>query len=150
MPFGLSNAPATFERLMESVLAGLQWQICLNYLEDIIVIGKSFEHMLVNLSKVLERLEAFGLKLNAKKCTLFAKEDEYLGHVISSNGVTTEPKKVKSVRDWPVPTASKEVRSLLGLCGYFRRFIEKYAEKAKPLTHPTEKRHDFVWTNERL
>lgn len=87
-----------------------------------------------NSSKVLEKLEAAGLKLRAKKCTLFAKEVEYLGRIISSKGVSTDPKKVKSLRDWPVPTTAKEMRSFLGLCGYYRRFIEKYAEKAKPLT----------------
>ena len=74
MPFGLSNAPATFERLMETVLAGLQWQICLIYLDDIIVIGKSFENMLENLSKIFEKLEGASLKLKAKKCSLFARE----------------------------------------------------------------------------
>lgn len=91
-----------------------------------------------NLSKVFEKLKAAVLKLKAKKCTLFAKEVEYLGQVISSKGVSTDPKKVRSVRDWPVPSTVKEVRSFLGLSGYYRRFIEKYAEKAKPLTHLTE------------
>lgn len=83
MPFGLSCAPATFERLMESVLAGLQWDICLVYLDDIIVTSKTFENMLENLGKVFERLKKANFKLKAKKCCLFAKEVIYLGHVIS-------------------------------------------------------------------
>ena len=148
MPFGLSNAPATFERLMETVLAGLQWQICLIYLDDIIVIGKSFENMLENLSKIFEKLEGAGLKLKAKKCSLFAKEVEYLGHVISSKGVSTDSMKVKAIKDWHMPTTATEVRSFLGLCGYYRRFIEKYAEKAKPLNRLTEKQNSFVWNED--
>ena len=93
MPFGLCNAPATFERLMETVLAGLHWHICLIYLDDIIVTGKSFENMIENLSTVFDRFKESGLKLKARKCTLFATEVEFLGHLVSPKGISTDPKK---------------------------------------------------------
>jgi hypothetical protein len=97
MPFGLKRAPATFERLMETVLAGLQWDICLIYLDDVIVLGRSFEDMVTNLRKVYDRLLAAGLKLKAKKCHLFCKKVVYLGHVISEAGIATDPEKTKIV-----------------------------------------------------
>ena len=87
MPFGLCNAPATFERLMETILAGLHWQICLIYLDDVIVTGKTFQDMVNNLGRVFERFYQAGLKLKPRKCTLFAKQVEFLGHVISEDGI---------------------------------------------------------------
>ena len=87
MPFGLCNAPATFERLMETVLAGLHWQICLIYLDDVIVIGTTFEDMIKNLSVIFERLQQAGQKLKARKCKLFGKSVEFLGHIITETGV---------------------------------------------------------------
>ena len=84
LPFGLCNAPATFERLMETVLAGLNWQICLIYLDDIIVHGESFEAMLTNVDSVLCILQDAGLKLKPRKCQLFKNEVEYLGHIVSA------------------------------------------------------------------
>jgi hypothetical protein len=100
MPFGLKGAPATFERLMETVLAGLQWDICLIYLDDVIVLGRSFEDMVANLRKVYDRLLATGLKLKAKKCHLFCKKVVYLGHVISEAGIATDPEKTKIVESF--------------------------------------------------
>ena len=100
MPFGLCNAPATFERLMETVLTGLQWDICLIYLDDIIVIAKSFEEMLENLEKVFLRLSLAGLKLKEKKCHIFAEQVQFLGHTISPNGIATDPKKIEIIKEW--------------------------------------------------
>ena len=121
MPLGFCSAPATFQRLMETVLAGKQWEICLVYLDDVIVYGESFEQMLNNLQTVFDCLAKAGLKLKPKKCTLFAKEVRYLGHVVSQSGVSTNPDKISAVQNWPVPVSVKEVRSFLGLCGYYRR-----------------------------
>ena len=98
MPFGLCNAPATFERLMESVLRGVQWQICLVYLDDIIVVGKTVESMTVNLTQVFDRLLAAGLKLKARKCSLFSTKSEYLGRIVSQQGITTNPDKIRVVQ----------------------------------------------------
>ena len=148
MPFGLCNPPATFERLMETVLAGLHWQICLIYLDDIVVTGKSFENMVENLSKVFERFREAGLKLKPKKCHLFATEVEFLRHVVSAEGIQTNPKKTESIKNWPTPTCVKEVRSFLGLCSYYRRFIYQFSDIAKPLHNLTKKGQAFLWTEE--
>lgn len=148
MPFGLCNAPATFERLMETVLSGLQWQVCLIYLDDVIVYGKTFEEMLHNLELVFEKLRTAGLKLKARKCTLFSKQVKYLGHVISEKGAETDAEKVEAVRKWPEPVNKTQVRSFIGLCSYYRKFIANFAEIARPLHRLTEASVAFRWTNE--
>lgn len=145
MPFGLANAPTAFERIMENVLAGLQWDICLLYLDDIIVMGKTFEEMYF---KVFQKLKGAGLKLKPKKCTLFAKEFTFLGHVISEAGVATDPDKVKCIKEWPVPSNVSDLRSFLGLCGYYRRYIKNFADVAKCLHQLTEKGKKYLWTDE--
>jgi len=148
MPFGLCNAPATFERLMETVLAGLQWEICLIYLDDVIVTGATFEAMIDNLSKVFERFRQAGLKLKPKKCSLFSREVEFLGHIVTPDGIHTDPKKTEAIETWPEPKCVKDVRSFLGLCSYYRRFIFLFAEIAKPLHKLTEKGQKFKWSEE--
>lgn len=116
MPFGLCNAPATFQRLMETVLSGLQWDICLIYLDDVIVFGSSFEGLLAYLENVFQCLMATGLKLKAKKCELFSRKVEFLDHTISENGVATDPRKIEVVKEWREPTTVTEIRSFLDLC----------------------------------
>ncbi|MCG8033694.1 MAG: DDE-type integrase/transposase/recombinase, partial [Candidatus Thiodiazotropha taylori] len=148
MPMGLCNAPATFERLMETVLSGLHWQICLIYLDDIIIIGKTFDHMIRNLDLVLDRFSKAGLKLKPKKCQIFRKEVEFLGHIVDEHGVSTDPGKIQCIKNWPEPSNLKEVRSFLGLCSYYRRFIADYSTIAKPLTRLTEKNKRFDWTTQ--
>ena len=148
LPFGLCNAPATFERLVEIVLAGLHWTTCLVYLDDIIVCGKTFDEMVKNLDEVFARLQGAGLKLKARKCQLFSKRVEFLGHVISEDGIRTDPKKTECVRTWPEPTNVKEMRSFLGFCSYYRRFIFRFSEIAKPLHKLTQKDIRFKWTKE--
>ena len=148
MPFGLCNAPATFERLMETVLCGLQWDICLIYLDDVIVFGKTFDEMTDSLQKVFDRLHTAGLKLKAKKCTLYGEQVEYLGHIISKTGVATDPKKVEAIKSWPEPSSVKDVRSFLGLCGYYRRYVKDFSKIAKPLHKLTNKGAKFQWTEE--
>ena len=148
MPFGLCNAPATFERLMETVLAGLNWQICLIYLDDIIVYGKTFHDMVNNLDLVLNKLNEANLKLKPRKCKLFAKEVEFLGHIISEAGIKTDPKKIEVVTAWPKPENVQQVRAFVGFCSYYRRFIEKFSEIAKPLHKLTEKNQPFLWSPE--
>jgi hypothetical protein len=126
MPFELKGAPATFERLMETVLAGLQWDICLIYLDDVIVLGRSFEDMVTNLKKVYDRLLAAGLKLKAKKCHLFCKKVVYLGHVISEAGIATDPEKTKIVESLPVPTNVKELRSFIYSVGIIENSFKTF------------------------
>ena len=148
MPFGLCNAPATFERLMETVLRGLQFDICLVYLDDIIVLGRTFDEMIQNLTQVFDRLAKAGLKLKAKKCTLFAKQVEYLGHVVSEEGIQTSPEKTQAIDNWPIPRNVTEVRSFLGLCSYYRKFVKDFALIASPLHSLTKKGNAFMWTAE--
>ena len=148
MPFGLVKAPRTFQRLMDRVIQGLEYKIALAYLDDIIVYGKSIDACLDNMEVVLQRLRDANLKLKAKKCILFAKEVEYLGHVITSDGVHTDPKKIEAVRDWHPPRTVKQVRSFLGMATYYSRFIKNYAEISRPLQNLNKKNTKFKWTEE--
>lgn len=133
MSFGLFNAPATLERLMEWVLDGLQWETALVYLDDVIVFGATFEEELERLEVVLQRFRAAHLKLNPQKCVLFQHEVLFLGHVVGKDGVKADPQKVAAVREWPMPKSVKEVRSFLGFCTYYRRFFQGFATLAAPL-----------------
>ena len=148
LPFGLSNAPATFERLMETVLQVLQWSECLVYLDDIVIFGSTFDETLDRLVHVLDRLATAGLKLKPRKCALFHKQVAFLGHVISLEGVSTQTEKVEAVKSWPIPKSKKEVRSFLGLVGYYRRFIKGFANIARPLTKLTGLHEKFKWTDD--
>ena len=113
MPFGLCNAPGTFQRLMEHVLRGLHWSTCLVYLDDIIIFSKTIEEHLTRLREVLTRLRKAGLKLKPRKCHLLKHSVHYLGHVLSSEGVKTDPAKIKCITEWPTPSDAKEMRQFL-------------------------------------
>ena len=113
MPFGLTNAPATFQRLMESCFGELHLNWFIIYLDDIIVFSRTPEEHIHRLRAVFEKLKAAGLKLKPSKCDFFKKEINYLGHVVSEKGVSTDPKKIKAVTKWPQPTTVTEVRSFL-------------------------------------
>ena len=149
MPFGLTTAPGTFEKQMTLLLKGLQFKICLCHLDDIIVFSNSFTEHLTRLEEVFKRVESTNLKLKPKKCELFRKETSYLGHVVSEDGIKTDPKKIERVSRWPTPGSLAEVKSFLGLASYYRRFVPGFASIVKPLYKLTE--HDllrFEWTVE--
>ena len=148
MPFGLCTAPSTFQRLMEAVLSQMPLETSLVYIDDIIVHAVDFNTEVSNLKQVFKKLRSANLKLNPKKCTLFAREVIYLGHIVGQNGISADPKKVEAISTWPVPTTVKDVRRFLGLCSYYRRFIFNFAEMAKPLHRLTEKDVRFEWTSE--
>ena len=133
MPFRLTNALATFQYLMQSCLGNLHLHNCIIYLGDVIVFSKTPEEHLLRLKAVFEKLNQAGLKLKPSKCELFRQKLIYLGHVVSKNGIQTDPRKVVAICKWPVPTNVTEVRSFLGFTNYYRRFIKKYAQVAKPL-----------------
>ena len=144
----LAGAPATFQRLMDSVLRGLHWSSILVYLDDIIVFSRTFEEHLVRLDEVFQRLKNANLKLKPSKCCFAQPQVMFLGHVVSRNGVHTDPSKTARVREWPVPANATEVRAFLGLASYYRRFVQDFSSIAAPLTDLTRKRQTFKWTEE--
>ena len=129
MPMGLTSAPSTFERLMESVLKGLKLKTCLIYLDDVIIYGRSFEEELERLDEVFSRFASAGLKLKSRKCVLFQKSVAYLGNIVNEHGIETDPAKVERVRKWPVLENVTEVKSFLGLTSCYRRFCPKFADR---------------------
>ena len=148
MPFGLCNAPGTFERLMETVLRGMQWERAVLYLDDIIIFSDSIQEHMNRLEEVFNRLKEANLTLKPSKCHFFQKQVEFLGHVVDRDGVHTDPKKVEAIQQWAIPKRVKEVRAFLGITGYYRKFIRDYGQIAKPLHQLTEKGSSFKWTEE--
>ena len=146
MPFGLCNAPATFQRLMDRVLGGLKWSSCLVYFDDIIVIGSTFSEHLKHLAAVLTHLRQSGLKLNPTKCKLCQQQVTFLGHIVSTQGISTDPEKVEVIAKWPTPQSKRDVQQFLGLANYYRRFIKDFGVIAKPLNRLTEKNTTFEWS----
>ena len=133
MPFGATNAPATFQRLMHDCLCDLNMNWCIVYLDDIIIFSDTKEEHLKRLEAVFQKLHAAGLKWKPSKCFFFREEIEYLGHVVSGKGISTNPKKVEAVAKWPTPQTVYDVRSFLGFVGYYRRFIRNFSKIAKPI-----------------
>ena len=133
MPFGATNASATFQRLMHDCLGELNMNWCIVYLDDIIIFSDTKEEHLKRLEAVFQKLCAAGLKLKPSKCFFFREEIEYLGHVVSGKGISTNPKKIEAVSKWPTPKTVYDVRSFLGFVGYYRRFIKNFSRITKPI-----------------
>ena len=148
MPFGLCNAGATFQRLMDIVMSGLNMNVCLVYLDDIICYSATVEEHLERLNTILQRLRSSGLKLKPEKCSLFQKSVSFLGHTISDSGLGTDPKKVEVVSEWPTPSSVKDVRSFVGMASYYRRFIRDFAKIAAPLNDIARMNQRFHWSDE--
>jgi len=132
MPFGLCNAPATFQRLMRRCMGELNLNECLIYLNDIIIYSPDIDLHVERLDAVCKRLAEFNLTIKPSKCEFFKTETTYLGHVFSSEGITADPKKTDAKHNWPIPKNAKEVRQFLGFAGYYRRFVCNYARLARP------------------
>ena len=133
MPFGLRNAPATFQRFVDITLSGLTWKVCLVYLDDIIVFSRDTAEHMEHLDAVLHRLYSAGLSLNLKKCKFFQESVDYLGHVIRPGKLAVAEKNTKALQTARPPTTQSELRSFLGLCNVYRRFISGFAKIASPL-----------------
>lgn len=137
MPQGVTNAPSTFQRLMEKCMGDMNLTEVVVFLDDLIIFSKTLEEHETRLMKVLNRLKEYGLKLSPEKCRFFQSSVRYLGHVVSQHGVETDPEKTAALKTWPVPQNLKELKSFLGFCGYYRRFIKAYSSIVKPLNDLT-------------
>ncbi|XP_048515544.1 uncharacterized protein LOC125502056 [Athalia rosae] len=146
MPFGLKNAPATFQRLMDRVLTGLQGIEMFVYLDDIVIYASSLHEHTRKFNLLIDRLRSANLKLQPDKCEFLRKEVNYLGHIISEEGLKPDPKKLDAVKNFPIPKNPKNVKQFLGLAGYYRRFIQNFSKIAKPLTELLKKDKNFNWT----
>ena len=134
MPFGLTNSPATYQRLMEDCLADLNLKVCCIFIDDVIVFGKTYEEHLENLRLVFQRIREANLKLAPHKCEFFKRRVKYVGHVVSKEGIEIDQQKVDAVINWPKPTTPEQVRRFLGFVGYYRRFIQNFSRVSRPLT----------------
>ena len=146
MPFGLCNSPATFARLMMRILRDLVWKKCLIYLDDIVIFAPSFDSYLERISLDLDRLRKANLKVKPKKCVFGMPKINFLGHIVSEEGLSTDPAKCLAVKNFPVPKTLKSLRSFLGMTNYYSKFVDKYREIASPLYKLTRKNVPFIWT----
>lgn len=145
MPFGLRNAPATFQRMINRFKIGIHDVCILAYLDDIIICSDTFQRHLQDIEVVLKRLLAYKLRLNAKKCNFCCSHVKYLGHILKPEGIAVDPGKVQAIIERKEPRNLKELISFLQTCSWYRRFINKYAEIARPLTNLTKKTAIWKW-----
>ena len=148
MPFGLKNAPATFQRVMNHILGNLIGTCCLVYLDDIIIFGSSLQQHLDNLNKVLHRLIQANLKIQFDKCEFLKKQCEFLGHIITQEGIKPNPNKIEKILNWPTPKTTTQIKGFLGLLGYYRKFIRDFAKLTKPLTKCLKKDTKIIHNEE--
>lgn len=134
MPFGLKNAPATFQRMMNNVLREHVNKICVIYMDDILVFSTSLQEHLINLEKIFKTLREANLKVSLNKSDFLRKETEFLGHIVTKDGIKPNPNKVDGIKKQTIPKTVREIQSFLGLSGYYRKFIPDYAKIAKPMT----------------
>jgi hypothetical protein len=145
IPFGLTNAHATFQVAMNTIFAPLLRKCVLVFMDDILVYSKTLEDHIVHLQQVLQILHTNNFLLKLSKCVFTEQSLEYLGHIVSKAGVATEPSKIAAVNNWPTPKNIKQLRGFLGLIGYYRRFIKHYGVISKPLTQLLKKGTQFQW-----
>ena len=146
VPFGLAQAPAYFQRLINEVLTGLDF--AMGYLDDIIIFSKTEEEHLRHLEIIFERLREADLKLKLQKCSFFKKHIQYLGHLLSEEGIQPLPEKLESISKMPTTKNAKQVKQFLGLVGYYQKFVPRFADISRILTKLTRKNEEFKWTTE--
>ena len=150
MPQGFVNAPSVFSRLMSLAMRGLNWLVCLCFIDDVIVFAKTFDEALANLEAVLQRFRTANLKLKPSKCKMFQRRVKFLGHLVSESGIEADPERCACVTSWPLPRTVSELRSFLGLSNYYRAFCPGYAQIAGPLTEMLRRNEPIEWTERRL
>ncbi|CAC5407335.1 unnamed protein product [Mytilus coruscus] len=148
LPYGLANSPATFNMIMNEVIRDLNWKSALVYVDDILIYSKNFEEHLCHLAALFDKLIEANLKLKPSKCQFACKEVQYLGHIITKEGIAVDPEKTASVHSFAAPKNVKEVRMFLGLCNYYRKFIHNYSKITSPLNQLLHKDQQFKWTDE--
>ena len=134
MPFGLTNAPATFQNLMNNVLCEFLDKFVVVYLDDILIFSDTEEEHTEHIKLVLDRLRTYYLWAKAEKCVFYQDQVEFLGYIISPNGITMDPKKVSAIMDWPAPCSVHDIQVFLGFANFYCRFVFKYSKIATPLT----------------
>src|SRR3954470_1160167 len=147
MPFGLCNAPATFQRTMNEIFGDLIGKVLHVYVDDVTIYTKTFDEHMAVLDEVLNRIKAAGMSIKPKKCTIAAEELHMLGHIIGKDGIKTDPAKIEAVTQYPVPTSKTEVRAFMGLVGYYRHFIKNCSAIAQPINATLKKDKHYNWTD---
>jgi hypothetical protein len=146
VPFGLTNAPTTFMCLMNGVFRDYLDKFVIVFLDDILIYSKTEEEHEQHLRMVLQVLREHQLYAKLSKCTFYQKQIHYLGHIVSEDGIAVDPEKIEAIKGWPTPKNISEVRSFMGLAGYYRRFIEGFSKIAHPITSLQKKGIKFEWT----
>jgi len=146
MPFGLCNAPATFQRAMDNILGDYNWKFAMVYIDDINTFSRTFDEHLEHLQLVFQRIREAGLKLNREKCNFTRKELPFLGHVINDEGISPDPSTVQKIIDFPQPRTVKGLRSFLGLAGYYHKFVKGFSQITAPLFKLLRNNITFIWT----
>jgi hypothetical protein len=145
MPYGISNSPASFQRLMDNILRNLIGPECWIFIDDVLIFSDTVEEHARILSNVLERFEKANLQLQPSKCVLAKDQVSYLDYTLSDRGIESSPEKLRVVQEYPTPKNVKDVRAFLGLCSFYRRLVPKFADIARPLTQLTRKDVEFKW-----
>ncbi|KAG7583636.1 Ribonuclease H-like superfamily [Arabidopsis suecica] len=148
MPFGLTNAPAAFMKMMNGIFREFLDEFVIIFIDDILVYSKDRETHQNHIRTVLERLREQKLFAKLSKCSFWQRSIRFLGHIISDQGVSVDPEKIRSIKEWPRPKNATEIRSFLGLAGYYRRFVKGFASMAQPMTRLTGKDTKFQWSEE--
>lgn len=139
MPFGLKNAPSTFQRVMDNILREYLYKFCFVYMDDVVIFSKSLHDHLIHIKQIFSKFREFNLKVQLDKSEFLCKEVAFLGHIITPEGIKPNPSKIKAVQEYPLPKTVKEIKSFLGLVGYYRRFIQNFAKILTPFTRCLKK-----------
>ena len=150
LPFGLTNAPAVYQRMINDVFKEYLYSSMMTYLDDVIIFSRTFDEHIKHLENAFNKIDEYNLRMKPSKCTFLAKETYFLGFVISEHGIAADPKKLNVVKNFPQPKTQRDVRSFLGLTGYYRSLIKNYGKIAKPLTDLLKKdcNKKIIWTDE--